>query len=147
MQLYGGYPQIRQLGDFDSVHAALRALPQEKQKKGQVVPFPSTDLPPVDPTSAEVELAAQDKRIAIIEPTVSPDERASMEQARSENEIIRALNSQVALWKAKYKELRQENIELKKRITELGDAASLYRLLLHICMAESWHETESALAS
>ena len=107
------------------------------------MPFPSTDLPPVDPTSAEVELAAQDKRIAIIEPTVSPDERASMEQARSENEIIRALNSQVALWKAKYKELRQENIELKKRITELGDAASLYRLLLHICMAESWHERKA----
>ena len=29
MQLYRGYPQIRQLGDFDSFHAALRALPQD----------------------------------------------------------------------------------------------------------------------
>lgn len=125
MKLYRSYPQIRQIGDFDSVHAALRALPKKTQKKGQVVPFPSTDPQPVEPPSAERKLVAQDRRIAFIEQTVSPDERESMEQAPKENEIIRKLNSEVALWKAKCKDLKQENIELKKRIKELEDAASL----------------------
>ncbi len=89
------------------------------------MPFPSTDPQPVEPPSAERKLVAQDRRIAFIEQTVSPDERESMEQAPKENEIIRKLNSEVALWKAKCKDLKQENIELKKRIKELEDAASL----------------------